>query len=84
MPGVITAFSLVLVQAATSLLVVRYMGIGKINLITTIIESYFFMGTDFGYGAAISVVLAVVVFIILALAKLLSNKLESGRRVAKK
>lgn len=84
MPGVITAFSLVLVQAATSLLVVRYLGIGKVNLITTIIESYFFMGTDFGYGAAISVVLAIVVFIILVLAKVLSTKLESGRKGARK
>jgi spermidine/putrescine transport system permease protein len=55
------------------------MGIGKINLITNVIESYFFMGSDFGYGAAISVILAVIVFAILALTKLVSNKFESGK-----
>jgi spermidine/putrescine transport system permease protein len=78
-PGVVTGFSLVLIQSATSLIVVRYMGIGKINLITNVIESYFFMGSDFGYGAAISVILAVIVFAILALTKLVSNKFESGK-----
>ncbi|KAF5275446.1 hypothetical protein FQR65_LT16664 [Abscondita terminalis] len=47
---VFTAFSLVLVQSATSLVIVKYMGDGKINLITSIIESYFFKGSDFGMG----------------------------------
>ncbi|AEM68534.1 Spermidine/putrescine ABC transporter permease component [Mycoplasma putrefaciens Mput9231] len=77
MPGVLTAFSLVLVQAATSLIVVHYMGDGKINLITAAIESYFFQGSDFGFGAAISVVLAIIVFIVMLVMKLLSNKFES-------
>lgn len=76
MPGVLTGFSLVLVQAATSLIVVHYMGDGKINLIAQAIESYFFQGSDFGFGAAISVVLAIMVFAIIIIMKLLSNKFE--------
>ncbi|ATZ21044.1 spermidine/putrescine ABC transporter permease [Mesoplasma coleopterae] len=76
MPGVITALTLVLLQAATSLVVVQYMGDGKITLITSIIESYFFKGSDFGFGAAISVVLAVFVFLLMVVSKFISNKFE--------
>ncbi|AHI52491.1 spermidine/putrescine ABC transporter permease [Spiroplasma culicicola] len=76
LPGVFAGFTLVLVQAATSLLIVRYMGDGKINLITTIIENYFFKGTDFGFGATVAVVLALLLFLIMGITKLLSNKFE--------
>ncbi len=76
LPGIFTAFTLVIVQAATSLLIVRYMGDGKINLITTIIENYFFKGSDFGFGATVAVVLAALLFIIMGLMKLISNKFE--------
>ncbi|ASP27896.1 spermidine/putrescine ABC transporter permease [Spiroplasma corruscae] len=76
LPGVFAGFTLVIVQAATSLLVVRYMGDGKINLITNIIENYFFRGTDFGYGATIAVVLAVLLLLIMGIMKLISNKFE--------
>ncbi|QQY78424.1 ABC transporter permease subunit [Mycoplasma mycoides subsp. capri] len=76
MPGVLTAFSLVLVQAATSLIVVHYMGGGRIYLVSAAIESYFFQGNDFGYGAAVSVVLAILVFGLMLVMKLISNKFE--------
>ncbi|AKU79370.1 spermidine/putrescine ABC transporter permease [Spiroplasma turonicum] len=76
LPGVFAGFTLVIVQAATSLLVVRYMGDGKINLITNIIENYFFRGTDFGYGAAVAVFLAFLLLIIMGVVKLISNKFE--------
>lgn len=79
-PGLISAFTLVIIQAATSLLVVKYMGVGKINLITSVIESYFFMGTDFGYGAAVSVILAIFVFAIIVLSKILADRFETKRR----
>ncbi|AUM62387.1 spermidine/putrescine ABC transporter permease [Spiroplasma monobiae] len=76
LPGVFAGFTLVLVQAATSLLIVRYMGDGKINLITTIIENYFFRGTDFTFGATIAIVLALLLFAIMGVMKLISNKFE--------
>lgn len=64
MPGILTAFTLVVVQAATSLIIVRYMGNGRVTLISSIIESYFFKGNNFGYGAAISVILTILVFLL--------------------
>ncbi|QHX36380.1 spermidine/putrescine ABC transporter permease [Spiroplasma sp. BIUS-1] len=76
LPGVFAGFTLVLIQAATSLLIVRYMGDGKINLITTIIENYFFRGTDFTFGATIAIVLALILFAIMGIMKWISNKFE--------
>ncbi|QBQ07356.1 spermidine/putrescine ABC transporter permease [Spiroplasma gladiatoris] len=76
LPGVFAGFTLVIVQASTSLLIVRYMGDGKISLITSIIENYFFKGTDFGFGAAVAVILALLLFAIMGLMKLISNKFE--------
>ncbi|ATZ18965.1 spermidine/putrescine ABC transporter permease [Williamsoniiplasma somnilux] len=80
-PGVLTAFSLVIVQAATSLIVVHYLGDGKVQLISSVIESYFFKGNNFGYGAAISVVLTAMIFLLMLIIRLLSNKFETkGKR----
>lgn len=77
MPGIITAFTLVILQAATSLIVVQYMGDGKVNLISKIIESYFLKGSNFGAGAAISVVLAVLVLLMMLVSRLINNKFEN-------
>ncbi|QEH61412.1 spermidine/putrescine ABC transporter permease [Spiroplasma chinense] len=76
LPGVFAAFTLVIVQASTALLIPRYMGDGKINLIPTIIENYFFKGTDFGFGATVAVALAILLFAIMGVTKLISNKFE--------
>ncbi|WP_339022950.1 spermidine/putrescine ABC transporter permease [Spiroplasma endosymbiont of Crioceris asparagi] len=78
-PGVITAFSLVLIQASTTLLVVSYLGDGRVTFITSIIESYFLQGSDFGQGSAIAVVLAIVVLFLILVLNLLSKTFESGR-----
>ncbi|PPE04114.1 spermidine/putrescine ABC transporter permease [Williamsoniiplasma lucivorax] len=75
-PGVITGFTLVIVQAATSLIVVHYLGDGKINLIASVIESYFFKGNNFGFGAAISAVLTVLIFLVIVIGRVISNRFE--------
>ncbi|AVP49801.1 spermidine/putrescine ABC transporter permease [Williamsoniiplasma luminosum] len=75
-PGVLTAFTLVIVQAGTSLIVVHYLGDGKVNLIASVIESYFFKGNNFGFGAAISAVLTVFIFLLIVITKAISNKFE--------
>jgi len=81
MPGVLTGFSLVLIQASTSLIVVHYLGAGKITLISSVIESYFFRGSNFGYGAAIAVVLTLLVFLLMLIIRLFSNRFEKkGKR----
>jgi len=77
LPGVFTAFILVFVQSATSLLVVQYMGDGRIVLIPTIIESFFFRGTDFGFGATIAAFLAILLFAVMGLMNFLSRKFET-------
>lgn len=72
-PGIVTGGTLLLVQAATSLIIVKFMGNGQINLIVDVIETYFFKGENFGVGAAISVILAFVIFLIIILSNLLSK-----------
>lgn len=81
-PGIIAGGTLLLVQAATSLIIIKFMGNGRINLIVDVIEAYFFKGENFGIGAAISVVLALIVFLIIVLSNALSKYFETrkGRR----
>lgn len=64
-PGIISGFTLMMLSAMTSLVVVKYIGEGKIILIANIIESYFYRGANFAYGAAISVILGIIVLIII-------------------
>lgn len=80
LPGILTAFSLVIIQASTSLIVIKYMGIGKETLIVSIIESYFFKGNNFGYGAAISFILTLFIFLLTLVIKLMSNRLTGDKR----
>ncbi len=76
--GIMTGATLLVVQAATSLVIVKYLGAGKIDLIANIIESYFFKGSNFGFGATISVILVIFIFIIIGLSKLIEKKV-TGR-----
>ncbi|WP_425378545.1 ABC transporter permease [Spiroplasma endosymbiont of Polydrusus pterygomalis] len=78
-PGIIAGETLLLVQAATSLIIVKFMGNGRINLIVDVIEAYFFKGENFGIGAAISVVLALIVFLIIVLSNWLSKYFETRK-----
>lgn len=64
-PGIVSGFTLMMLSAMTSLVVVKYIGEGKTILIANIIESYFYRGANFAYGAAISVILGVIVLIII-------------------
>lgn len=68
--GIITSFTLMMIQTSTTLLVVHYMGAGKINLIVQLIQSYFFQGNNFAFGAAVSVILSLGIIIILVLSNL--------------
>jgi len=64
-PGIVAGITLMMLSAMTSLVVVKYIGAGKTILIANIIESYFYQGANFTYGAAISVILGVIVLIII-------------------
>ena len=78
-PGVITGLTIFIIQASTSLLIVHYMGEGKINLITSIIQSYFFKSGNFKFTAAISLILTAFVIIILVINKVLIKKIFTLR-----
>lgn len=80
LPGVFSGFTLMMLSAMTSLVVVKYIGGGKMTLISNIIESYFYKGANFSLGAAISVILAVIVFLIIISLKLL-GKWATGKRI---
>lgn len=64
-PGIVSGFTLMMLSAMTSLVVVKYIGEGKTILIANIIESYFYRGANFAYGAAISIILGIIVLIII-------------------
>ena len=70
-PGIITGATLLIIQASTSLLIIHYMGNGQINLAVQVIQSYILKSGNFGFGAAIALVLAFFVAIIIFANKLL-------------
>ncbi|WP_342252644.1 spermidine/putrescine ABC transporter permease [Spiroplasma endosymbiont of Amphibalanus improvisus] len=78
-PGIIAGFVIMFVQAATSLVVVQYMGQGKINLLVQIIESYFFKGVNYGMGASISVIFAVLLGSIILVSSLWKKRFDITR-----
>lgn len=80
LPGVFSGFTLMMLSAMTSLIVVKYIGGGKSILISNIIESYFYRGANFAFGAAISVILGIIVLIIILVLKLL-GRWATGKRI---
>lgn len=80
LPGVFSGFTLTMLSAMTSLIVVKYIGGGKSILISNIIESYFYRGANFSLGAAISVVLGIIVLLIILILKSL-GKWATGKRI---
>lgn len=78
LPGLFSGIALVIVQASTSLVIVKYMGVGKINLISKVIESYFFQGANFYFGAALSVLLIIFISLVIGATKLI-EKLINGK-----
>lgn len=65
MPGVITGIIMVFMPALTTFLVTRLLGGGKVMLIGNIIEEQFTRTGDTGFGAAISMLLMIVVLVTL-------------------
>ncbi|MBE4703832.1 spermidine/putrescine ABC transporter permease [Spiroplasma platyhelix] len=80
LPGVFSGFTLMMLSAMTSLIVVKYIGGGKSVMISNIIESYFYRGANFALGAAISVILGIIVLIIIVVLKLL-GRWATGKKI---
>lgn len=79
-PGIVSGFTLMMLSAMTSLVVVKYIGEGKNFLIANIIESYFYRGANFAYGAAISVILGIIVLIIIFTLKAI-GRWATGKKI---
>jgi len=69
LPGVLSGVTMVLLPSATTLVVPRFLGEGRYFLIGNLIEQKFLKSGLWNYGAAISIILVVVLFIILFLSK---------------
>lgn len=67
MPGVITGLIMVFMPALTTFLITRLLGGGKVMLIGNIIEEQFTRTGDMGFGAAVSMLLMVIVLITLGI-----------------
>lgn len=79
-PGIVSGFTLMMLSAMTSLVVVKYIGEGKKYLIANIIESYFYHGANFAFGAAISVILGIIVLIIIFTLKAI-GRWATGKKI---
>lgn len=63
MPGVMSGITMVFMPAVTSFVIPNLLGSGKVNLIGNMIEQQFIMTYDWGFGAALSFVLMVIILI---------------------
>jgi spermidine/putrescine transport system permease protein len=72
-PGILSGITLVLLPSATTLVVPRYLGEGRYFLIGNLIESKFLKTGQWNSGAAISIVLVIVLLIILYFTSRLDN-----------
>ena len=73
-PGVLSGVTMVMLPSATTLVIPKYLGEGRV-LIGNIIENQFIKNGNWNYGSAISIILA---FVIVLITKL-SNKLDKMR-----
>jgi spermidine/putrescine transport system permease protein len=72
-PGILSGITLVLLPSATTLVVPRYLGEGRYFLIGNLIESKFLKTGQWNSGAAISIVLVLVLLVILFATKRLET-----------
>lgn len=63
MPGVMSGITMVFMPAVTSFVIPNLLGSGKVNLIGNLIEQQFLMTYDWGFGAALSLVLMFIILI---------------------
>lgn len=67
-PGILSGVTMVLLPTATTLVVPQYLSKNNYALIGNLIEMYFKNAGDWGYGAAIALILGVVIMVLVYLA----------------
>ena len=80
-PGILSGITLVLLPSATTLVVPRYLGEGRYFLIGNLIESKFLKTGQWNSGAAVSIILVLVLLIILYVTNRLDNLNAQNKEV---
>jgi spermidine/putrescine transport system permease protein len=78
MPGVMSGITMVFMPAVTSFVIPNLLGSGKVNLIGNMIEQQFLMTYDWGFGAALSLVLMIIILISMKVIKRSDEDMEGG------
>lgn len=81
LPGIISGITMVFMPAVTSFVIPNLLGSGKVNLIGNLIEQQFLMTYDWGFGAALSFVLMVIILLSMGLLKQFDQELEGGNNL---
>jgi len=78
MPGVMSGITMVFMPAVTTFVIPNLLGSGKVNLIGNIIEQQFLVTYDWGFGAALSLVLMIIILISMAIMRRNEEDMEGG------
>ena len=81
MPGVMSGITMVFMPAMTSFVIPNLLGSGKVNLIGNMIEQQFLMTYDWGFGAALSFVLMIIILISMGILQRSEDDMEGGAGV---
>ncbi len=77
LPGVISGITLVFLPAVSSFFIPKLLGGGKYVLIGNVIENQFLTSGDWGFGSAISLIMAIVIIISMQITKRLDRDTSS-------
>lgn len=78
MPGVLSGITMVFMPAVTSFVIPNLLGSGKVNLIGNLIEQQFLMTYNWGFGAALSLVLMLIILLSMGILKRFDKDMEGG------
>ncbi len=79
LPGVMSGITMVFMPAVTSFVIPNLLGSGKVNLIGNLIEQQFLMTYNWGFGAAMSLILMIIILIAMGFMKKFDKgNLEGG------
>ena len=76
--GVLSGITMVLLPAATTMVIPRYLGQNRV-LIGTLIERKFYDSGNWGYGAAIAIILSLIIMVMVLFTKKLDRNKEVER-----
>ncbi len=73
-PGIMSGFTMVFLSSATTIVITKYLGEGRYNLIGNIIETEFISNGRWSYGSTIGIILLVVILVLL----LITSKIDKS------